>query len=95
MDQEIEKVRKDGLTPAELEHAKKRLRTQMTFSRQSLEYRTGTLLRYAHFKGLELVNSDIDTYMNVTTADVQRVARTYLVPNNRAVVITAIGKTNP
>jgi zinc protease len=95
MDQEIEKVRKDGLTATELEQAKKRLRTQMTFSRRSLEYRTGTLLRYAHFKGLELVNSDIDTYMKVTTADVQRVARKYLVPSNRAVVITAPGKANP
>jgi predicted Zn-dependent peptidase len=95
LDQEIERVQEHGLTTAELKQAKKRLRTEMTFSRQSVEYKTGTLLRYAHFKGLESVNSDIDKYMNVTTGDVQRVARKYLVRSNRAAVVTEPGKANP
>ena len=43
----------------------------------------------AEFGDTNLINERIDRIMKVTAADVQRVARTYLTPENRTVVITA------
>jgi zinc protease len=42
----------------------------------------------ASFGDPALINHRVDRIAKVTAADVQRVARTYLVPQNRTVVIT-------
>jgi predicted Zn-dependent peptidase len=42
----------------------------------------------ANFGDANLINQRVDRIMKVSAADVQRVARTYLTPENRTVVVT-------
>jgi predicted Zn-dependent peptidase len=88
-DEEIAKVREGGVTAAELQRAKNQLRSQRIRGLQSAIGRAEALNRYEFFYGdASHIRGDLDRYMAVTREDVQRVARKYLDPANRLVVIT-------
>jgi predicted Zn-dependent peptidase len=46
---------------------------------------------HVYFKDANLINNEIERYMKVTPADLQRVAKKYLTPENR-VVLTYLPK---
>ncbi|HEX2188582.1 MAG TPA: pitrilysin family protein [Longimicrobiaceae bacterium] len=94
MDEEVAKVRERGVTAAELERAKNQYRAQAIRTLQSAIGRAEALNRYEVFMGdASHIRTDLDKYMAVTREDVQRVARKYLDPQNRLVVVTVPGRT--
>ncbi|MEP7235908.1 MAG: insulinase family protein, partial [Ignavibacteriota bacterium] len=48
---------------------------------------------YTLFHDTKRVNSEIDRYLAVTKADIQRVAKKYLTVNARSVVVYTVPKT--
>jgi predicted Zn-dependent peptidase len=90
--EEIEKVRRGGVTADELDKAKNQYRATTIRGQQTALGKAEALQYYAHFHGDPLaIRTSLDGYMAVTRADVQRVANQYLTPQNRAVVITQPG----
>jgi zinc protease len=93
IDQELVKVRDQGVTEAELQRAKNQYRAETLGSLQTAIGRAEALQRAALFHGdPSRLGADFDRHMAVTRDDVQRVARKYLVPNNRTVILTVPAK---
>jgi zinc protease len=89
VDEEIARVRSEGVTADELEKAKNRYRATAVMGRQSVMGRAEALQWHNHFLGdPAAIRTELDRYMAVTLDDIRRVADRYLVPNNRAVIIT-------
>lgn len=89
LDAEIARIQRDGVTEAEMALA----RTQESdYWKQVLATPRGraeTLSRFAiYYRNPELINGELKAILGMTAADVQRVARTYMNRDNRAVVIT-------
>ncbi len=76
---EIEKIARDGVDARELEKAKNRKLTRIAHTLQSVSSRAE---RLAYFKALfdspSLAFREAELFENITPADIQRVARTYL-----------------
>ena len=88
IEEEVAKVREQGVTPAELDKARAQYRAQTLDQLQTSMGRAETLNRAAVFLGdPALARTDLARYAAVTVADIQRVANKYLVPTNVAVVI--------
>ncbi|HET7583466.1 MAG TPA: pitrilysin family protein [Gemmatimonadaceae bacterium] len=85
---EIARVGSEGVTDAELTKAKNQLRASTINQRQQSLSRAEALQRANMFLGdANAVNTDLDRYMKVTTADVKRVAGMYLRPDNSLILI--------
>ncbi|HWF05280.1 MAG TPA: pitrilysin family protein [Candidatus Angelobacter sp.] len=95
LDEEIEAIKKDGVTAQEME----KVRTQ--FLRQAIQTR-GSMLGLANQLGTatifyndpNLINTAYGKLTAVTAEQVQQVAKKYLVPEHRSVVITMPGGGN-
>ena len=86
---EFEAVKKDGITPQELEKARVQLLRADIQGRSSalgLANRIGMLTVYFNDPGL--INTAYEKIAAVTASQIQTAAQKYLVPENRAVVIT-------
>jgi zinc protease len=89
VDEEIDRIRREGVTTEELEKAKNRYRASAVMGRQSVMGRAEALQWHNHFLGDPgAIRTEMDRYMSVTQDDIRRVAERYLVPSNRAVIIT-------
>lgn len=86
---EIEKIKADGVTDAEIEKIRmQNMRGQVQQMSSSLS-RAVSLGQYAvYYHDPNLINTQIQKIQQVTKEDVQRVARKYLVDTNKTVVIT-------
>ncbi|HET6765658.1 MAG TPA: pitrilysin family protein [Longimicrobiaceae bacterium] len=93
IDQELAKVREQGVTAEELQRAKNQYRAQ-TLNQLGTAYgRAEALQRASLFLGgPDRLGPDFDRHMAVTREDVMRVANKYLVPNNRTVILTVPAK---
>jgi zinc protease len=88
MNEEIEKLKTDGIGEKELEKAKAQFKADFVDGRETVLNKAETLQHYAYFhKSLDDVNTDLDRYMAVTREDIMRVANKYFVSTNRTVVI--------
>jgi predicted Zn-dependent peptidase len=86
---EIEKVKTGTIAPWEIEKAANNEKRTFAAGLGSSLQRAILLGEYALFwDNPELINTYVDRLSKVTAADVQRVARQYLVPTTRTVVIT-------
>ena len=86
---EIERLKTGPIEDWEMEKARSVARSQMVSRLGSSLYRAMLLSQYAVYYGDPgLINTRADRAIKVTAADVQRVAKKYLVPENRTVVIT-------
>jgi zinc protease len=93
VDEEIARIASEGITDAELQRAKNQTRAGFVRSLQTAMGKAEALQQYTLFHGDPArIRTAMDPYMAVTAADVQRVARQYLRPDNRAVVITLPGR---
>lgn len=89
LDQEIARIQRDGVTEDELALARSQ---ESDYWKQVLATPRGrveTLTRFSiYYQNPELINGELKAILGMTAADVQRVARKYMNPENRAVVIT-------
>jgi zinc protease len=86
---EIEKLKSAPIADWELEKARNNARRGVVNSLTSSLQRATQLAEFAASYGDPgLINQRVDRIARVTAADVQRVARTYLVPENRTVIVT-------
>jgi zinc protease len=84
----LDRLRQDGVTPAELARAKKMLRAQAVRSLAHNFFR-GLLVGLFHLKtgDVALANRILSSLEAVTPDDILRVARTYLQKDNRTVAV--------
>ena len=88
----IEDIREGGVTETELEQAKNQRRATEVAARLTLAGRAAELQRHQLYGGRAVrANSELERYDAVTPQDVLRVARRYLIPENRAVVLALPG----
>ncbi len=86
---EFERVKTDGVTPAEMQKILTQDRLQQAQSMTGTISRARTLGEYAvFFHDPGLINSILSKYSEITPADIQRVARKYLGETQRTVVWT-------
>lgn len=89
LDEEIARIRDEGVTEEELERARNRYRANAVFARQTVMGRAEALQWHNHFLGDPGAHvTEMERHLAVTRDDVQRVARRYLDPSNRAVIVT-------
>jgi zinc protease len=87
--EEVEHVKTDGVTAAELEKIRIQDRLQQAESMTNTLNRARTLGRYAvYFHDPNLINTTLANYSEVTPDDIRRVARQYLGETQRTVVLT-------
>jgi zinc protease len=89
VDEEIDRIRREGVTEEELERARNRARAAAVIGRQTVMGRAETLQWANHFLGDPAAyRTEMERMMAVTAEQVRAVANRYLTPDNRAVVIT-------
>jgi zinc protease len=88
LEEEVARLRDQGVTPAELEKAKNQLRASVVQERQTALGIAEALQTAALAQGDPgFVNRSLDAALAATPADLQRVARQYFAPTNRALAI--------
>ena len=89
VDEEIARVIREGVDERELDRAQNRFRTSFLDEMASIDGKADRLNYYDYFVGTpDYVREDAARFDRVTTADVQRVARTWL--GNPKVVLTVV-----
>jgi predicted Zn-dependent peptidase len=85
--EEIAKIQKDGVPEDELARVRTSVRSSGIAQLQSVLGRARLLGQYEIFDGNPgLINTEMQTYMAVTSAQIQAVAKKYLVPEKRSVL---------
>jgi zinc protease len=89
VDAEIVRVQESGITAEELERFKASARASAASSYGTALGKANALSMYAvYFNDPNRVNNELGKQEAVTAADIQRVAKKYLVKENRAIVLT-------
>ncbi len=87
---QFESVKSEGVSAHELERAKNQFMRDYIIGRESDEQKA---LHLAHaaviHNDIKTADDEIDIFLNLTTADIQRVARTYFTEKNRTVLYIA------
>jgi zinc protease len=90
LDEEIEKIRNEGITAAELEKVKTKFKSNFITGRETVMGKAESIHHYILYHGdLAVINTDLDSYLTVTAEDIQRVAQKYLRTDNRTMVVAA------
>ncbi|MEO6119729.1 MAG: pitrilysin family protein, partial [Terriglobales bacterium] len=89
INEELDALKKDGITARELEKARTQyLRGQVASRAGALQLANRIASTVIYFNDPNLVNTQVDKYNAVTAEQVKAVAEKYLVPANRSVVVT-------
>ena len=93
---ELDRLRNEPITTAELQQAKNQFARDYMFGRESNKDKASQLGHAAVIHNdIKTADGEFDIFMNITQADVQRVARKYFTPENRLVMtIVPRGTTN-
>ena len=84
---ELDRLRNEPITPAELQQAKNQFARDYIFSRESNKDKAMQLGHAAVIHNdIKTADGEFDIFMNITQADVQRVARKYFTAENRLVM---------
>jgi len=85
--EEIERVASEGPTEAEMEKLRNSLCNDAVRGRQSTMYRAQRLAEFALYDGdAQLIDSELDHYLNVTAADIKQAVARFLTGPNRVVL---------
>lgn len=82
---EIERLQEESLSGQELQKVKNKLEASFLMAQDSIEYRAMLLGRHEAVAGWQWLDRFLPGIRAVTAADVQRVARRYLIAENRTV----------
>ncbi len=85
LDLEIEHLQKEGVGFPELQKAKNQLEASFIYGQDSLFYQGMILAQYEMVGNWKMVEDYIPSIRKVTPEDIQRVAKKYLLPENRTV----------
>ena len=85
LDQEVERLQKEWVGQRELEKAKNQLEASFVFGQDSLFYQGMLLAQFEISLGWRGIDDYIPSIRRVSPQDIQRVARQYLVSDNRTV----------
>ncbi len=84
MDAEINKVKTEPIDDKEFQKLRNQVEQYFVSSNSTMRGIAESLADYyVYFGDANLINSEIDRYMAVTKEDIQRVAKKYLMPENR------------
>jgi zinc protease len=84
---ELDRLKKEPISAAELQQAKNQFARDYIFSRESNKDKAGQLGHAAVIHDdIKTADGEFDIFMNISQADVQRVANTYFTPENRLVL---------
>jgi zinc protease len=87
MDAEIEKVQKELISDKEFQKIRNQMESQFVQQNASAVGIAEQLANYhVYYKDANLINTELERYMKVTREDLQRVAKKYLVKENRVVL---------
>ncbi len=84
---EVDKLKEHPPTEKEVQKAKNQIEADFIMQQDNLHYRAVTLAQFEMIGGLELEGKYLEGVRNVTAEDVQRVAKKYLVKDQRTVGI--------
>src|SRR5881409_1310220 len=89
---QLDSIRANGITPAELDKAKNVLRAGFIDNRETTLGKAEELHHYLTFHAsIDEINTDLDHLLAVTSDDVKRVANMYLAPGNLTLLIVRAG----
>jgi zinc protease len=92
--EELDRLRNEPISAAELQQAKNQFARDYIFSRESNKDKARTLGHAQVIHGdMATADGEFDIFQSLTAADVQRVAKTYFTPENR-LVMTILPKGN-
>lgn len=84
MDEEYDRVRNELISEDEFKKLKNQVRTSFVNSNAKVSGIAESLANYYTYYGnTELINEEVDKYMNVTREDIKKAAQKYLVKKNR------------
>ena len=84
---ELDQLRSEPISAGELQQAKNQFARDYIFSRESNKDKASQLGHAAVIHNdIKTADGEFDIFMNITQADVQRVARKYFTPENRLVI---------
>jgi len=88
MEAVLDLIKTQPVASKELEKAKNQEISAFILGRQTAQSKADALGRYAVLgKDPNLINTELDRYLRVTPADIERVAREYFLPQRRTVVV--------
>ena len=87
LDREIERLQRNPVGSHELQKAKNQLESSFVYSQDSLFYQAMLLAQHEIARGWKTIDDYLPSIRKVTPQDIQRVAKRYLIPNNRTVGI--------
>ncbi len=92
----LEEMKAKPVDTKELDKAKNQVISRFILGRETDQGKGDALGRYAVLgNDADLINLDLDRYLKVTPADIQRVSREYFVPSRRTVLIVEPPKAAP
>jgi predicted Zn-dependent peptidase len=80
----VDEMMETGITQVELDKVIHRLEQRNHYREANIANRAGELVFYALLGDPNLINTELDAYLSLTVADINRVARTYLAPGRRS-----------
>ena len=83
LEEEIERLQKEPVEKRELEKVKNQLESSFIYSQDSLFFQAMLLARYEIAQSWKVLDQYLPLIQRVTPEDIQRVARQYLIPDNR------------
>jgi zinc protease len=87
LDQEMEKLHRERVGEQELEKAKNQLEASFIFSQDSIFYQAMLLAQHEISLDWRTIDDYLPSIRKVSAEDIQRVAKRYLIPDNRTVGI--------
>jgi len=87
LDQEIERLQKEPVGEKELEKAKNQLEAAFIYGQDSLYYQAMLLAQHEISLDWRAIDNYLPSIRKVSAEDIQRVAKKYLVPDNRTIGI--------
>jgi zinc protease len=87
LDQEVERLQKEPVGEKELEKAKNQLEAAFIYGQDSLYYQATLLAQHEISLDWRAIDNYLPSIRKVSAEDIQRVAKRYLVPDNRTIGI--------